>query len=228
MAKRAVVSWSGGKDSSYALYKALQDDDIEVVSLLTTVSAAHDRVSIHGVPTAVVERQAEQLGLPLTTLSIPANCGESQYKRLMIDALQDQRQQGVDTVVAADIFLSSAREQRESQLSAASLEGYWPLWGEDTTTLLNRMIAAGFRAVTCCVDTAQLDASFVGRDIDERFAASLPDGVDPCGEYGEFHTLVWDGPIFDQPLPIKTGRVVERNVASGTHYYADIQLGETP
>lgn len=221
-----VVAWSGGKDSAYGLYRVLQQSDVSISRLVTTVSAVHDRVSIHGVRTTLLEQQAASLGIPLDTVTIPANCSQEQYDALWADTLQQYRKQGVEQVVFSDIFLETARRKRERQLQAAGLQGRWPLWGEDTEDLITDMLNDGFRSVAACIDAQQLDPTFAGRAIDASFIADIPELVDPCGEYGEFHTFTWDGPIFDEPIPVQPSGTVERDVENGTHCYCDIRLVE--
>ncbi|MFB6294348.1 MAG: diphthine--ammonia ligase [Candidatus Nanohaloarchaea archaeon] len=217
--QRAAVAWSGGKDSAFALYRARQRDDITVDSLFTTVSAEYDRVSIHGVRRELLQQQADMLGLPLETVELPPQYSIGDYNRRMVEHL---RQAGnvIDAVVYADIFLEDVRQDREETLQEAGLNGVWPLWGEDTTALAHAVIDEGFEACIVCVDADRLDASFAGRWYDKALLAELPDGVDPCGETGAFHTFVTDGPVLDAAVPVTPVDTVTRETDGGEHHYA--------
>lgn len=232
----AVLSWSGGKDCSLALC-ALRDDTAadpsagdssadgeiaRVESLLTTVTPEHDRVSMHGVRTRLVERQAAALGLSLRTVEIPAGCAMDRYRDLLVDGLRDCRRHGAEAVVYADLHLNDVRAAREQTLARVDLTGRWPLWERDTETLAAAFVDLGFEARVVCVDAEALDRSFVGRRFDRSFLADLPAGVDPCGENGEFHTFVTDGPPFEQAVPVRTAGVVDRELGEGQFRYADL------
>jgi uncharacterized protein (TIGR00290 family) len=232
----AVLSWSGGKDCSLALC-ALRDDTAadssaadssvdgeiaRVESLLTTVTPEHDRVSMHGVRTRLVERQAAALGLSLRTVEIPAGCAMDRYRDLLVDGLRDCRRHGAEAVVYADLHLNDVRAAREQTLARVDLTGRWPLWGRDTETLAAAFVDLGFEARVVCVDAEALDRSFVGRRFDRSFLADLPAGVDPCGENGEFHTFVTDGPPFERAVPVRTAGVVDRELGEGQFRYADL------
>jgi uncharacterized protein (TIGR00290 family) len=204
-----ALSWGGGKDSALALWK-LRTHGHNVTSLITTVTEQFERVSMHGVRVELLEAQAAALELPLVQVRIPPECPNEVYEERMAVALGSPPLR--DRVLAfGDLFLEDVRAYREQKLAAADRRGLWPIWGEDTTSLAETFIEAGFRAVVVCVDPRQLDASFCGREFDRRFLADLPDGVDPCGERGEFHTFVYDGPIFTRPIDIARGDVVERD-----------------
>jgi uncharacterized protein (TIGR00290 family) len=203
MRQKAIVSWSGGKDGMLALHEARSDYDI--VGLLTTVTEEYDRVSMHGVRTRLLEQQTEALGLPLEKVLIPPTCVNAEYEARMGAALARYRAAGVSAVLCGDLFLEDIRRYREEKLFAGGLTGVFPLWGRDTGELARRLLALGFRAVLCCVDTRALAAEFAGRLFDEALLADLPPGVDPCGENGEFHTFVFDGPGFRRPVPFMLG-----------------------
>jgi uncharacterized protein (TIGR00290 family) len=205
------MSWSGGKDSAMALERALRDASLEVVGLLTTLNEAHGRVSIHGVRRELVEAQARSIGLPLHWVPLPDACTNDVYEARMSKAMNEWKDVGVSHVVHGDLFLEDVRAYREKKLALAGLVGIFPIWGEDTSRLARHCIDAGFRPILCSVDTEQLDARFCGRPFDERFLAELPAGVDPCGERGEFHTFVWDAPIFSRPIPVATGETILRD-----------------
>lgn len=206
-----VVSWSGGKDSSLALQATLADPAVRVETLLTTVTAGYDRISMHGVRRDLLERQADSLGLTLTIATIPTKASSDAYEAAQRAALAALRDRGVRRVVCGDLYLQDIRDYRERLFASVGMEGAYPVWGTDTRALAERFIAGGFRAVLVCVDPRQIDARFAGRELDHALLAELPPGADPCGENGEFHTFVYDGPIFRRPIPIARGEVVERD-----------------
>jgi uncharacterized protein (TIGR00290 family) len=209
MSERVVVFWSGGKDSALALHEIRGQQ--EVVALITTVTEPFDRVSMHGVRTALLDQQASALGLPVEKVWIPVACPNAEYEARMRTALEKYRQQGVTAAVAGDLFLQDVRAYRERLLVAAGLRGLYPLWERDTRDLAREFVGLGFRGVLCCVDSQALDGSFVGRAFDEALLADLPPGVDPCGERGEFHSFVWDGPGFTRPVVHTLGERVLRD-----------------
>ncbi len=206
-----LFNWSGGKDSAMALARMLADEGYRVVELLTTVTEAYDRVSMHGVRRELLRTQAVSIGLPLRELVIPSPCSNEQYEALMRELLTGYIGRGITTMAFGDLYLEGIREYRESKLSPLGVTALFPLWGEDTIELARRFVGDGFRAVVTCVDTQQLGASFTGRELDEAFFADLPAGVDPCGENGEFHSFVYDGPIFTGPVGFTRGEVVLRD-----------------
>jgi len=209
--KRALVAWSSGKDSAYALHLARQDPGLDVVGLLTTVTDAYERVAMHGVREALLDAQAASVGLPLVKVRIPSPCPNQVYERAMGDAMAQALAQGVDHVVFGDLFLADIRAYREKQLARIGMTPLFPLWLRDTGALAREMIADGLSAVLTCVDPKQLDRSFAGRRFDGALLDALPSSVDPCGENGEFHTLVTAGPMFARPLRVRAGEVVERD-----------------
>jgi uncharacterized protein (TIGR00290 family) len=209
--KRALVAWSSGKDSAYALHLARQDPGLEIVGLLTTVTDAYERVAMHGVREALLDAQAASVGLPLVKVRIPSPCPNQVYERAMGDAMAQALAQGVDHVVFGDLFLADIRAYREKQLARIGMTPLFPLWLRDTGALAREMIADGLSAVLTCVDPKQLDRSFAGRRFDGALLDALPSSVDPCGENGEFHTLVTAGPMFARPIRVSTGEVVERD-----------------
>ena len=206
-----VVSWSGGKDSALALQSVLADETVRVEALVTTVTAGYDRVSMHGVRRALLERQAAALGLPLVVATIPTRAANESYDAAQRAALAPFRARGVRRVVCGDLFLEDIRAYRDRLYASLGMEGAYPVWGADTRALAERFVDAGFRAVLVCVDPTQIDRSFAGRDFDRALLADLPPGADPCGEKGEFHTFVHDGPIFRATVPVHRGEVVERD-----------------
>lgn len=214
-----ALAWSGGKDSSLAL-QALRAGGEEPVALLTTVTEGVERVSIHGVRRELLVAQAAAAGLPLVEVRIPLPCPNETYEAAMTRALASPLLRDVPEIAFGDLFLADVRAYREERLAAASppRRGRFPLWGSATPPLARAFIAAGFEAIVVSVDPAQLDAAFAGRAYDAAFLDALPDGVDPCGENGEFHTFVHAGPIFAAPLSVRVGEVVMRD----GFVYADV------
>lgn len=211
MKERILFGWSGGKDSAMALAELLRAGECEIAALLTTVTEDYDRISMHGVRRALLEAQAASLGLPLHLVRIPAGCSNDLYEARMREAMEHFAAQGIRRVAFGDLFLGDVREYRERNLAKVGMEAIFPLWLRDTRELAQRFIADGFRAVLVCVDPRKLDAAFAGREYDASLLVALPAGVDPCGENGEFHSFVYDGPIFRQPVAITRGETVQRD-----------------
>ena len=205
-----VMSWSGGKDSALALWRLRQDPAFDVRALLTTMTEGYERISMHAIRESILTRQASEIGVPVVRVPIPPDCPDALYQRRMSEALDDPRIADVLHIAFGDLFLEDVRAYRESQLATAGKRGVFPLWGEDTADLARSFIKDGFRAILTCVDPRRMDASFVGRYFDESLLRDLPEGVDPCGENGEFHTLVFEGPIFPRPIRVEVGDVVRR------------------
>jgi uncharacterized protein (TIGR00290 family) len=211
MTARAWMSWSSGKDSALALHRARQDPSLDVVGLLCTVNAAADRVAMHAVRRELLLAQADRLDLPVHVVELPWPCPNAEYERLMSGAIDTAVGEGVSRIVFGDLFLADVRAYRETALAGTGITGEFPLWDEPTAPLAEEMIDAGIRAVLTCVDPAQLPAEFAGRAFDRTLLADLPAGVDRCGERGEFHTFVWDGPGFTAPIPVTVGETVTRD-----------------
>lgn len=188
----------------------LQNPSFEVCALLTTLTEGYNRVSMSGVREELLDRQAKELGLPLLKVWIPATCTNAVYEERMAQAFATEPLRSVVSFAFADLFLEDVRTYREERLSQANKEGIFPLWGRDTSALAREIIEAGIRATVVCVDPKALPASFAGRAFDERFLEDLPEGVDHCGERGEFHTFVWDAPMYRAPIGCRTGEVVTR------------------
>lgn len=205
------MSWSSGKDSTLALSVARKDPSVEVTGLLTTVNAAANRVAMHAVRRELLEAQAQRLGLALHVVDLPYPCTNEVYETRMQEAMDAALAQGVDATVFGDLFLADVRAYREQALAGTGITPLFPLWERPTDALAREMLEAGIRAVLTCVDPAQLPAEFVGRSFDADLLADLPAGVDPCGERGEFHTFVWDGPGFSSPIDVEVGEVVTRD-----------------
>jgi uncharacterized protein (TIGR00290 family) len=206
-----LFCWSGGKDSAMALHALLQQPDLRVVALLTTVTEGYERISMHGVRRELLVQQADSIGLPLHEVRIPPQCVNSIYEARMEEALREHYQRGVRTVAFGDIFLEDLRAYREKNLARIGMNAIFPLWKQDTRELVRRFHAHCFRAIAACIDTKVLNPSFVGRELDDSFFRDLPPAADPCGENGEFHTFVFDGPIFRRPIPVRTGEIVKRD-----------------
>ncbi len=207
---RALVAWSSGKDCAWALHALRRTGAVEVAGLLTTVTEAFGRVSMHAVREELLDRQAAALGLPCRKIRIPFPCPNERYEQEMAAALAAARAEGVTHVAFGDLFLEDVRAYREAKLAGAGVAPLFPLWGRPTGPLVREMIEGGLRAVITCVDPRRLDRTFAGRTLDAALLAELPPGVDPCGENGEFHTFAFEGPMFSAPIPITTGEVVER------------------
>jgi uncharacterized protein (TIGR00290 family) len=211
MQEDILFCWSGGKDSAMALHAIQAEREHRVAALLTTITEEYDRISMHGVRRVLLERQAASIGLPLQAVLIPPQCVNVIYEERMKQALTENLAKGVRRVAFGDIFLEDLRVYREQNLALLGMEALFPLWKRDTRELARDFVRNGFRAITVCVDPRVLDPSFAGRELDESFFDDLPPGVDPCGENGEFHTFVFDGPIFQQPIPVRVAEKVMRD-----------------
>lgn len=208
--KQVLMSWSGGKDSCLALYELQKSSDCRVAALLTTITREYDRISMHGVRRALLERQAANLGLPLHQVFISKGANNEEYETAMVETFNEYRQDGIDSVVFGDLFLEEIRAYRDKFLASHGMKGLYPIWRRNTTELIKEFIELGFKAVLTCVDSRTLDKSFAGKTIDEDFLLSLPTKIDPCGENGEFHTFVYDGPNFAQPVEFALGETILR------------------
>jgi uncharacterized protein (TIGR00290 family) len=206
-----VLSWSGGKDSALSLWTLRREQQIEPVALMTTVTDEYARISMHGVRRELLQAQGRATGLPVLEVEIPPVCSNDVYERRMAQALGSREIEGAEEIAFGDLFLEDIRAYREERLSQVGKRAIFPVWGRNTSFLARTFIDAGFEAVLVCVDPRQLDQSFAGRSFDDELLRDLPDGVDPCGENGEFHTFVHAGPIFDRPIPCETGEVTVRD-----------------
>lgn len=205
------MAWSGGKDGTLALYEVLKTGSYEIIALLTTVEKDHDRTSIHYVRRVLLERQSKALRIPIEELLIPKNASNKEYETVLIEALMKHRSNYVSSIVFGDLFLEDIRKYREHLLTETKLNGVFPLWKRDTMKLAHTFVGLGFKAVITSVDGYVLGKDFAGRDYDEKLLSDLPTDVDPCGENGEFHTFVYDGPIFCERVMFKKGEVVLRD-----------------
>jgi uncharacterized protein (TIGR00290 family) len=217
--ERLVLSWSGGKDSAMSAYQLKCSQKYEIAALLTTVTEDYDRISTHGVRRELLEQQAESLGIPLHTVFIPKDCSNAIYEHRMSQAFSHFKAQGITRLAFGDLFLEDVKNYRDRQLAQAGMTGLYPIWMRDTAELVRTFIALGFKAILACVDTQAIDASFAGREIDARLLRDLPDSADPCGEYGEYHSFVYAGPIFNQSIACRAG---EKTMRSARFNYCDI------
>jgi len=209
--KKVLFSWSGGKDSSMAYHQMQKAGGHEVMALLTTVTEGYDRISMHGVRRVLLEEQAKSIGVPVEKVYISQKSSNEDYEKRMEEVLKRYKTEGVSSVVIGDIFLEDLKKYREDKLSEVDLTGIFPLWKKDTKALAREFIDLGFKAVLTCVDSECLGKEFVGRDYDAQLLEDLPETVDPCGENGEFHSFVYDGPIFRHPIHHTKGEIVLRD-----------------
>ena len=220
---KALLSWSSGKDSAWSLHVLRTRREVEVAGLLTTVNEVHSRVAMHAVRVELLEAQAEAVGLPLWKIPIPSPCTNAEYEAAMLTAVDRAKREGIGSVAFGDLFLEDIRRYREERLKETGVAPIFPIWGMPTMDLAREMIESGLRARVTCVDPKQLPESFAGREFDARFLADLPSDVDPCGERGEFHTFAYDGPMFERPVPVKSGEIVKRD----GFVFADLLLSRT-
>ncbi|MGH7466707.1 MAG: ATP-binding protein [Longimicrobiales bacterium] len=216
----AALSWSGGKDSALALHVAALQGNVTVRSLLTTVSQPQDRISMHGVHSDLLRAQARTLGLQLTEVHIDSPSTNEAYEQAFLTGIERLEQAGIKNLIFGDIFLRDVRAYRERLVARSGMTCSFPLWGQEPAALAQQVLRSGFRAIVCTIDPAQIDPKFCGREYDERFLADLPGSADPCGENGEFHTFVYDGPNFETPVAVTRNGVVER----GGFWFCDLQL----
>ncbi|WP_400194091.1 ATP-binding protein [Hymenobacter sp. B81] len=209
---RAVLHWSGGKDSALCFYHALRQPGLRLTHLLTTLNEHYRRVAMHGVRPELLLAQATRMGLPLQPVWLPENPGMAEYEQRMADALRGlHAAHGVTASVFGDLHLADLRAYREQQLGALGLQATFPLWHKPARELLAEFFDLGFRAVVVCINDQYLDASFCGRELDRDFLRDLPPGVDLCGENGEYHSFVYDAPYFARPIPLRRGERVRRS-----------------
>jgi uncharacterized protein (TIGR00290 family) len=212
--EKAIFNWSGGKDSAICLYKVLNSKKYDILCLLTSINKEYQRISMHGVRTELLEAQAKSIGLPVMKMEMPEMPTMEAYEQLMQTTLLELKKQGATASVFGDIFLDDLRQYRENKLAELSLNGVFPLWKIPTGELILEFMSLGFRTIITCVNEKYLDKSFAGRIIDDNFLKDIPDNVDPCGENGEFHTFVFDGPIFSEPIEFEKGEIVYRKYNS--------------
>ncbi len=220
--KRALLSWSSGKDSAWALHEVKLAGEFEVVGLLTTVNETHERVAMHAVRRSLLQAQAASAGIPLWEIPIPWPCSNAEYEAVMLAAMQRAKREDIENMIFGDLYLEDIRSYREQKLAPTGIEPVFPLWNRPTAQLAREMIDGGLVAHITTVDPKQAPSTFVGRRFDHEFLNELPSSVDPCGENGEFHSFVSAGPMLDKALPVRVGECVERD---GFHF-ADLLLDE--
>jgi uncharacterized protein (TIGR00290 family) len=220
--RKLLLSWSSGKDSAWALHCLRAGGEYEVAGLLTTLNAAFDRVAMHSTRRALLEAQAASAGLPLFSVPLPWPCSNEAYEAAMRAACRAAVERGIEAIAFGDLFLEDVRRYREEKLEGTGLRPVFPLWGLDTRSLAEEMIAGGLRARIVCVDPMKLPAAFAGREFDWELLRDLPPGVDPCGENGEFHTVVYAGPMLRESIAVESGEVVERD----GFVFADVRVAE--
>lgn len=209
--EKVWLCWSSGKESAWSLHEMRRNGEVEVVALLSTLNRDAGRVAMHAVRERLLEAQAAAAGLPLVKVWIPGPCSNEQYEAAMAEAMSRAKSEGTTRVAFGDLFLEEVRRYREQKLAGTGIEPIFPLWGRKTDALARQMVASGLEARITCVDPGKLAPNFAGRAYDAALLADLPQGVDPCGENGEFHTFVHAGPMFDRPIPIRGGEIVERD-----------------
>jgi len=205
--KKVVLFWSGGKDSALALQSVKNNEYFELVALITTLNKEYKRISMHGIPELILDRQCQSLGLPVVKMWVPNQPDNNLYELAFLELCRDLKKQGVEVLAFGDIHLEDLRKYREDLVRRGGLEAFFPLWKIPTLELINNFIANGFKAITCCINTSALSADWIGRQLDDNFIADLPDGVDLCGENGEYHTFCFAGPVFKSSIPYQTGEV---------------------
>jgi uncharacterized protein (TIGR00290 family) len=208
---KTILSWSSGKDSAWSLHVLRQTPGIEVAGFLTTVNETLDRVAMHGVRRTLLDAQAEAAGVPLHVIPLPSPCPNDIYEARMAMFVREAQADGVEAIAFGDLHLEDIRAYRETRLSGTGLKPLFPLWQLDTHDLARRMITSGLRAKITCLDPSKLPRTLAGREFDMEFLRDLPDGIDPCGELGEFHTFAYAGPMFARPIAISTGESVDRD-----------------
>lgn len=217
-----LFSWSGGKDSSLALYEIQKNQNCEIAALITTVTDDYNRVSMHGLRTSLLDEQALNLDIPLQKVLISKNASNDEYESAFNDVILIYKEKGINQVVFGDLYLEDIKKYREDLLHKVDMTCEFPIWKRDTTKLAYEFIDLGFKAITVCVDSNVLDEKFAGREFNKHFLNDLPNGIDPCGENGEFHTFVYDGPIFNKMIDHKLGEIILRDER---FYYCDVLPG---
>ncbi len=212
--KKTYFNWSSGKDAALALYYVLQDEQYEIAQFVTSVNSHYNRVSMHGIRKELVIKQAQSIGIPLTTIELPKNPDMNTYNKIMHNTIEKLKSEGYTHTVFGDIFLKDLRSYREKQLEKLNIKPYFPLWNKNTRELLNEFVDLGFKAKIICLNSHLMDASFLGRDLDHDFIKEHPNNIDPCGENGEFYTFCYDGPIFNNPISFVVGQKTYKEYAS--------------
>ncbi len=219
MKEKIVLSWSGGKDCALTLYELLKSEKYKIISLLTTITEDYNRISMHGVRNVLLQQQVESLGVPIEKILLSKKSSNEEYEAKMRRSLNKFLKKSEFSVAFGDIFLEDLRKYREDKLSLLGIKGIFPLWKKDTLQLANKFIDLGFKAIITCVDTKFLEKEFIGREFNQQFLSELPSNVDFCGENGEFHSFVYDGPIFKKKIEFLRGEIVLRE---NRYYYCDL------
>ncbi|UII81211.1 diphthine--ammonia ligase [Flagellimonas sp. CMM7] len=222
---KTYFNWSSGKDSALALYHLLQQNDLEIDCLLTTVNSHYNRVSMHGLRKEVLEAQAAEIGIPLDILEVPENPSMEEYNGLMGDKIKQLKAVGYTQTVFGDIFLEDLKQYREQMLAKYDIKAIFPLWKRDTKDLIHEFLELGFKAVIVCINSSKLDTSFLGKELSLELINQLPEDVDPCGEHGEFHTFCFDGPIFTNPIAFEVGEKVYKTYDDPSDKTKNIKFG---
>ena len=210
MKKKTLMSWSSGKDSAWALYQLLQNNEMDVVGLFTTVNEENERVAMHGVRLELLQQQADALDLPLEIIKLPSPCDNDTYQKIMNKFIVRSQKQGIECMAFGDIFLEDVKAYREEQLKGTAIKAIFPLWGQETSSLAKTMLKGGIKAITTCIDKNKLPTQAVGQIYSEAFISDLSEDIDICGENGEFHTFVYDAPLFKSPISISIGESIEK------------------
>jgi len=219
VAEKILLSWSGGKDSALTLYELQKSKNYEIIALITTITEDYDRVSMHGIRRNLIEQQAESMGIKLENVLISRNASNQEYESKLCEVLLRYNELGINIVAFGDLFLEDIRRYREDFLKKIGIQAIFPIWKRTTSELAKTFLNLGFKAVISCVDSELIDKSFAGREFDEKFLSELPSKADPCGENGEFHSFVYEGPIFKNPIHYSRGEVVLRD---NRFYFCDL------
>ncbi len=203
--EKAILSWSGGKDCALALYEIQKERKYEIIGLFVTITKEYDRVTMHGVKRELIKEQANKIGIPTHEVFIPKNVSNEDYNKIMKKEMMILKEKGISSVIFGDLFLEDVKKCREENLSKIGMKGIFPLWKRKSEDIIENFIKLGFKAIIVCIDSKFLDTSFLGKIIDEKFLNNIPKNVDPAGENGEFHTFVFDGPIFKKPVKFEKG-----------------------
>lgn len=206
--EKCIMNWSGGKDSAMALHYLLQENNLIIESFITTVNSKYQRISMHGIQKDMLVKQVEKIGFPLKIIYLPEEISMDEYDNLMTENLQNFKNSGVENSVFGDIFLEDLKNYRVEQLSKLNIKGVFPLWKKNTTELIREFLDLGFKTRVCSINKSLLSSDFLGVDIDDYFLKNLPQNIDCCGENGEFHTFIYDGPIFKEKFKIKNGKKI--------------------
>jgi uncharacterized protein (TIGR00290 family) len=206
--KKVVLFWSGGKDSAMALHNLQNNENVELIALVTTLNIEYKRISMHGIPELILDRQCESLGLPVIKMWVPNQPDNNSYEHAFLELCIDLKKRGVEILAFGDIHLEDLRKYREELVGRGGLEAFFPIWKIPTSQLMNNFIANGFEAITCCINIEVLSTDWIARKLDTNFLEDLPDEVDLCGENGEYHTFCFAGPVFKYPIPYETGELV--------------------